>query len=393
MPLSTLAATVSPAGISAPDFAAILLSLQESVQAIYGADVYIAPDSQDGQLLAIVASAINDANNMAIAVYECFSPSTAQGVPLSSVVKINGIARIAASFSTAVGTIVGQVGTVIVNGVVSDVNGVLWSLPVSVTIPDAGEIDVTVTAQTAGATPAQIGDINQIYTPVAGWQTFVNTTTAVPGVAVETDFELRNRQTVSVALPALTPLDSLYAALANLAGVGRLKVYENDTGAPDANGIPAHNISVVVSGGDLVEIATTIGQEKTPGAGTYGSTSQNYSDPVTGINYTINFYVLTFDTIKVDIVGVNLGGYNSIIETELKQSIADYINGLDIGADVIYSRLWGPAYINGTADGQTYEITALQIAKNAGPLGVIDLAIAFNKAAVCDPDADITVTI
>lgn len=46
-------------------------------------------------------------------VYNAFSPSTAQGAGLSSVVKINGIRRKTASYSTVDLRIVGQVGTIV----------------------------------------------------------------------------------------------------------------------------------------------------------------------------------------------------------------------------------------------------------------------------------------
>ena len=54
-PLSTLAATISATGISAPTYDEILTSLQTSFQSIYGSDAYISADSQDGQMLAVFA--------------------------------------------------------------------------------------------------------------------------------------------------------------------------------------------------------------------------------------------------------------------------------------------------------------------------------------------------
>jgi hypothetical protein len=61
-PLPTLSAQVTSAGISAPAYSDILLSLQASFRAIYGSDAYLEADSQDGQFLAIMAQAINDCN-------------------------------------------------------------------------------------------------------------------------------------------------------------------------------------------------------------------------------------------------------------------------------------------------------------------------------------------
>ncbi|MCZ3294308.1 phage baseplate protein, partial [Acinetobacter baumannii] len=82
-----------------------------------------------------------------------------------------------------------------------------------------------------------------------------NPSAAVPGQPVELDAQLRQRQTISTALPSLTVFEGTLGAVASITGVERLKGYENDSGAPDTNGIPAHSISLVVQGGDATAIA------------------------------------------------------------------------------------------------------------------------------------------
>lgn len=71
-----LSAKVTAEGISAPDYQTILSTLISYFQQIYGSDAYLEPDSKDGQMVALMALAIHDANNMAITVYNCFSPAT-----------------------------------------------------------------------------------------------------------------------------------------------------------------------------------------------------------------------------------------------------------------------------------------------------------------------------
>lgn len=393
MPLETLAAQVTAAGISTPTYAEILSSLQDSMRTIYGNDVYIAADSQDGQLIAIIASAVNDANQMAVAVYNAFSPTYAQGAGLSSVVKINNIRRLSSSLSTAVGLIAGVVGTDILNGVVEDTNSNKWNLPAVVTIPLSGAVEVTVTAQVPGAIAAPAGSITRIITPIRGWQSFISTEDAVPGAPVESDATLRRRQSVSQPISAITPLAAMLASLANLDDVQRLQLYENTGSTVDDNGLPGHSICVVIEGGDLEEIAQIIGLKKTPGAATYGTTSQTYIDPVTGIVSTIHFFLLENATIKVEVTIAALSGFSTASEAKIKNAIAVYINGLEIGQPVQFSRIYAPAYLNGAAEGLTYEVTGLTIALGSDPPGVVDLVIPFNEAASCDADADVTVTV
>src|SRR5215472_11417634 len=381
-PLPTLAPTIDSSGITAPPYSDIFASLQASMRAIFGQDLYLEPDSQDGQALAIIATAINDTNNAIIAVYNGFSPTYAQGVALSSLVKINGITRNVATNSTATVRCVGQVGTVITNGQAYDVNLQLWNLPPTVTIPLSGQIDVTATAVNAGAIQAPAGTINTIATPTRGWQTVTSTTDATPGAPVEGDAALRRRQADSVALPALGNLEGIMAAVASVPGIQRYKGYENQYSAPDANGIPGHSIAIIVQGGDDVAIANAIALKKSPGTGTYGTISEVITDAY-GIPVTINFFPLTVVTITVQVTIKALTNYASTTGTLISQSVASFISGLDIGIDVYQPWLYVPAGGCGNqALGETYKVTNIQISRTGTPgLSTADVVIAFNEAA------------
>src|ERR1017187_5047996 len=143
--MTTPVCLIDSTGCHVPQFSDCLTYYQGLFQGIFGADIYIAPDSQDGQQIAIFATAINDTNAMCLATYNAFSPSTAQGTGLSSVIKINGMQRLISTYSTADLIIAGRVGTVITNGIATDVNQVQWLLPASVTIPASGQITITAT--------------------------------------------------------------------------------------------------------------------------------------------------------------------------------------------------------------------------------------------------------
>jgi uncharacterized phage protein gp47/JayE len=384
-PLPTLAAQVTDQGISAPSYADILESLKASFRSIYGSDVYLEADSQDGQLLAIFAAAINDCNAAAVAVYNAFSPGTAKGAGLASVVKINGISKLVATNSTADVRIVGQTGTVINDGQIGDENGeTRWNLPAVVVIPIAGEIVVTATCADLGAISADAGTLTKILTPTFGWQTVTNDDPAVEGQPVETDAQLRIRQARSTALPSVTPLKGLDGALAAISGVTDVHVYENDTDAPDANGIPEHSVAVVIEGGDAAVIAQTIILRKTEGGHTYGTTLQNVPDAY-GVPQPIRFSRPTLVDIHVEITLSVLAGYTTVIGEAIKQAVSDYINALIIGQDVITSRLYMPANLYGGEGSETFTIGAdnLKIFKTGDPASEADIVIAWNQLARC----------
>ena len=165
---------VTSDGISAPDYTDILDYFKTKAQGIFGSDINLDADTQDGQLIAIFAAAVSDMNAEAIAVYSAYNPQSAIGVALDSAVKTNGISRRAATYSTADVTLTGTYGTVIANGQVKDDAGNLWDLPTSVTIGADGTETVPATCETAGAIEAEADTITSIATPTLGWTSVTN---------------------------------------------------------------------------------------------------------------------------------------------------------------------------------------------------------------------------
>lgn len=390
-PLATLAASLTPAGISAPSYEEILTSLQVSFRQIFGSDAYLEADSADGQLLALFAKGIHDSNQMAVAVYQGFRPSFAQGAALDGVVRINGVVRRESSRSTVTVVLSGAVGAMVTNGKVRGPDGLLWSLPASVVIGSGGSVSTTATCDTEGPVAASIGTLTSIATPTYGWTSVTNSGAASPGVAVESDAELRLRRDGSVALSSTTILQGLRGALAALPGVTQAAVLENDSGSTDADGIPAHHICAVVAGGVAADVADTIRRYKSIGVGTHGTTTTNVTDEL-GNTIAIKYYRPTTVTIKVQIVATTFTGWTSVISDEIKAAIVAYVNALPFGQDVFYTRMFSPALLSGGSESQYYHITSLQIAKNAGAFGSSDIAIAFNEQPVCTT-ADVTVTV
>ena len=388
-----LSATVTASGISAPDYQTILSTITEYFQQIYGTDAYLEPDSKDGQLVALVALAVHDANNTAIQVYNSFSPSSGMRDALTRNVKINGIARKAATNSTVDVTLTGTAGTTITNGSVKDANGIIWELPASVTIDVVGSVTVTATCANSGAVAAVAGSITKINTPTRGWTAVSNASAATVGSAAETDAQLRMRQAQSVAIPALTPFDAVDGAIANVTGVTRHKLYENDTGAVNSDGIPAHSLAAIVDGGDVTEIAQTIRGKKGQGVTTFGSTTvtvpDKYDNP-----HAISFSRSTDIPIYVAITLKVFTGYTTQIGEQIKQAIADYINSLTIGDDVLLSRIYSPANLGVVSGGNAkyYDINNLTIGKSVGSQAAANIVIAFNESASCST-ANIALTV
>lgn len=372
-------AYIDDTGLHLPDYPAVLEDLQAKFRAIYGDDVYLEPDSQDGQMLAVFALALYDAYALAGSVYNAYSPATAQGAGLSRMVKINGIRRKTAGYGTADVRLVGQAGTVITGGMAADAAGKRWLIPAQTVIPESGEVTVTATAEESGDIRAAVGEISKILTPTRGWQSVTNPAAALPGVAVETDAELRRRQAVSTALPSLTVFEGTRGAVASVHGVIRSRGYENDTSEPDKNGIPGHSICMVVEGGDATAIAEAIAAKKGPGAGTYGSTEVLVRDRY-GVPARICFFRLALVPVFLTVTIRPLQGYLSTSGERLRARLADYVGSLDIGEDVLLSRLYAPASLAGSP---TYDILSIMAGTSAQAQATANVAIPFNAAASC----------
>lgn len=380
-----LAPVITEKGISAPDYPAILDRLKALFRLIYGDDIYIDPDSKDGQMLAIYALAIHDANNAVITAYNSLSPSTSSGQALSNNVAINGLSRNAESHSTVDVIITGQVGTVIKNGMVRDSAGNSWALPASVVIGTHGYITVTAVCLKPGSVIALPGEVSQIGTPTRGWQSVTNTAMATVGRNVETDSDLRLRRRKSVSLPSRTVLEGVIGSVSQIAGVARLTAFENDTDVTDARGIAPHSIALIVDGGDAQRIAEVIALKKTPGTGTFGNVEVNITNAY-GVIIPTRFSRPESMPVFVRITLEAFEGYTTLVGDKIRNAVTDYLNNLGIGTDIYRTKLFSPANLQEDPEGGTFYISRLEIGQAAGSVSESNITMKYNQFATCQPD-------
>lgn len=377
--------SIDATGIHVPTYDELRAALVAGVQGIYGADVYLANDSQDGELISLVAQAAVDCYGFGVMVYAGFDPGAAMGVPLSRVVKINGIARKVPTQTTVLLRLIGRAGLVITDGSVADDFGNVFLLPSSVTIPDSGETTVTGVCSVAGSVVARAGTVTNILTPTAGWQSVTNDSDAVVGAPLESDGELRLRQERSTMIPATSPYEALLGAVNSLPGVTDLKIYENDTDLPDAYGIPAHSVAVVVQGGDAQQIADTIARTKTQGIATYGrSTVVSYNSA--GVPDKIRFSARVDVPVLVIVRLTALVGFTTDIQAVVRTSIIDWINALPLGKTVGRRFLFMPAQLNAGAGSETFRLLDVLIERVGNVPGAVDLPMAYYEKAACSTD-------
>lgn len=390
MPVANIPATPVPVideyGLTLPIFGDVHTWLQTVFREIFGYDIYIENDSQDGELIGVKSKAMHDAYSSVGAAYNAFSPATAQGAGLTRVCKINGIRRKAPSKSMVDVRIIGWVGTEILNGRVADTIDHIWELPPQVIIPDAAEIIVTATAQEAGAVFAPAHSVTRIMTTTRGWQSVDNPEASSTGAPIETDAMLRVRQSISTSIPAKSTYESLVGAVAGLPGTNRYRGYENETPGLDAYGLPGNSVSIVVEGGDDLAIATVIYKKKAPGTITAGTTSATVID-VYGIPHRVYFSRPVQVPVQVLAPVKPLGRFTSSKDLAIRSAVSDWINSHPIGELISIEELGAPAMLASPqfplGDPTFRILPGIQAARIPNALTAADVPIAFNERATC----------
>lgn len=104
---------------------------------------------------------------------------------------------------------------------------------------------------------------------------------------------------------------------------------------------PPHSITAVVEGGTSQAIAQAIYNNRGLGCFTNGTTSVSVSDPLNpAITMSISFDILTYVTVYVSLNIHALQGYTSATTTLITNNVVNYLNGLGIGKNVIFSQLY-----------------------------------------------------
>lgn len=396
--------SVGPAGLIVSSYPSILADNLQIFLNIYGVNQYVAPDSAIYQFISAISLKQADTNLAAQLAYNQSSPQTAVGAGLDRQVKMNGLARAPFSFSTALLTVTGTNGAPISNGFAQDQQGNLWALPGALTIVGSS-INVTAVCTTPGAVTAEPGTINIINTPTAGWSAVTNAAAAVAGLPIETDSELRARQSISVSLPALTPIASTLAGVLATKGVIRVapgyptpggpgSSVENPTGATDSWGNPPHSISIVAECNNTVAVAEAIYAKKTIGCFTNGDTMVPVVDPVTGVTEDISFFQPTNLPVYIS---VTLVGYGSVPTSAVLQAVqtalVNYLNSLAIGETVSIGALYFEVMsVNNSISIPTFGVSALTVGTAPSPVGTIDVPMPTFHHVATGVSANILVT-
>ncbi|HKS94986.1 MAG TPA: baseplate J/gp47 family protein [Terriglobia bacterium] len=392
-----IVATIDSTGFHRPRLDEILSDLTSELQGIYGQDVDTSDSSPDMIWLNANAERIDAINQLAESVYNARSPAGSIGAGLSRLVKLNGIQRKTDAFSEAPITLSGTPGTVIQAGSIISheddptITGTTDPNGGSLTIGGGGTVTGTWVASSPGPVLASANKLTVIGTVIGGWNSVTNTADASPGSLAETDPQLRTRRSASVAIPAQSILDGMFASISAVDNVVHARVWENPEDVPLAmpggGTLPPHSMNVIADGGTAADIAAAIWLKKTGGVTLVGAQTQDIVD-AQGETHTMKYDRPIDADIYISIVtsepigsGTQTLIKNAIVAWGASTNTTDGVanSGYNIANDVIWSQIFIP--IN-TIPGLSVSDLAIGLAP--APTGHADLVIPFNAISRWD---------
>lgn len=237
-----------------------------------------------------------------------------------------------------------------------------------------------VVASTAGTLSQPIGTITQIQTSRLGWDSVTNPLAAVSGRLRETDEELRIRFRNTKFERAGNIVEAVYSALFSLDDVQQVYIDDNNTDVTNANGTPGHSFLVLVDGGTSVEIARAIWDNRGAGVASVGNTSVTITDKF-GYQREIKFSRPTPVNIYIQLELTTDQNFPEDGYDQIREAIIDYVDGLSIGQDVLYSRLYTP--INSV---KGHQVDSMLIGTTNPPTGTSNIITNFDEVGQVLPE-------
>lgn len=226
-----------------------------------------------------------------------------------------------------------------------------------------------------GAFEEAPGNINQLATPVWGWEEVTNPLSSIPGRLRETDDELRERFKNARFDRATNIIEALYSALIVLFGVNTVVVYENDTDVEDDKGLPPHSFLVLVDGGSPLEIGKAIWENRPTGITSVGNTNIDIVDAF-GYTRNIRFSRPVEVPVYIQIGLTTNNNFPTNGEQQIKDALIAYVNQLSIQTGIVYSRLYTP--INSVPG---HQVDSLLIGTDPDNLSTQNISLLYDQVA------------
>lgn len=247
---------------------------------------------------------------------------------------------------------------------------------------------VTFTGLVMGSYALPTNALTSIDSSIVGWNEVNNLAPGATGRFVESDEDLRTRHANSVRVTGAATAQAIRSRLlAEVDSVMHVAIYENRTSLIDAFSLPPHSFETIAVGGLNQSVANKLFELKPAAIETYGNTAIQVEDengdlqickfsrPVeksawirVNVNTLSPEEVLTFTTVQ-----------------SIKTAVKAYGDSLNIGADIITQRFYGPIYDATSGLGSiTVEAAVTDLPAGVPAYSTLNVALARAEIAIFD---------
>lgn len=376
---SVPAIVITPAGPVAPEESAILAGVLADLNTAFGGGLNTDLRTPQGALAQTFTAIIGGKNSEALAFFNGFDPRYSTGRQQDALGYIYYLTRDPARPTSVNVTVTGLPGTNIPAGAKAQAtDGKVYAQVGGVTIGGGGSTSAVYQCTENGAIPCPAGTLNKIYQAIPGWDTITNPTDGTPGNDVETPLAFEQRRRASVALNARAIVDSIQAAVLDVANVLDAYTTENPEGNSVIVGgktLAAHSLYVCVSGGADADIARAIWTKKPPGCDYVGDTAVAIADVDGGYTsppvYTVRFERPADVTIYFAVTLTGGDDVPSDYASQVDTAVYNAFYGVDGGVRArIGSTLYALRYYSAiTALGAWARVVSIRIGTAPSPTG------------------------
>jgi len=340
----------------------IITEMEDRARTVFGSDVDLTETSVLKKYIEVIAMEEARLWETSEMYYYAGYVDSSTGIQLDRVTAILGVIRVPAGFATGVVTFSGTPGTNIPAGtpVVAE-DGTVFVTDSLVIISGGGTVDADITAQIAGTTGnVSPNTITALQSFITGVSSVNNAAGTSGGTDAEADDELRARAKAYLETKGKGTLEAIENAILEVASVETVKCYED---------LSIHDVVCYVTGATPPNSDVDDAIEDTRPAGI----------PVSWQNPTpIDIYVDATVT-------VNPATAPADAATQVENGILGYINSLDTGDDVIYTKVIDAIYdVEENETSSWIEDVDVKTGTTPSPTGTVNIVIANDEKAQSD---------
>ena len=327
-------------GIKIERLSGIVDKFERGFREIYGQNIDLSPNTPDGQMVGLLAQMRMDIEELAENIYRQLDPDVATGAWLEQRVAYAGLMRRSASYSYLRSVILtGEPNSPLYAGIiVSDPHKVRWVLTTDIQLDSNGSARADFRSEQLGAFNLAKNTALTIETITLGLNSATTFENAEIGEEEETDPQLRERFLISRTKNAINSAEAITSKIRALPDVKQVRTLENNTSQRDKLGVEPYSLNIIVDGGEEIQIANVIYQNKGAGVGLQGNTQvtlQRDNEP-----RLIRFDRAVPVDIQISMRCVRYEDFTEIDKDEIKRLLVN--QSFSIGQSVSLSRLYSP---------------------------------------------------